>query len=278
MKSYTIGATAVMMSIAAAGAFAQTNLTDLTGINSMNDRVDDIQSAAEDDIARGEDENRFGNPEYRPGLSGSASFGYSGQTGNSESQEVAFGARFRFASGQFVQNIGLAIEFAESAGTVTQRDVFGVYDGNYYLNDSFYGFVLGRLESDGLANEAGEIRQDGFLGIGPGYRIVNTQQMTLRVQAGLGVSFLEDGIGDITREAGAIVSSRFYYAFNDRIFLTNDTDVLRTESSLRVNNDFGINFQVSDAMSTRVSYLTEYNDNRAIQADNRLGVSLVVGF
>lgn len=278
MKSYTIGATAVMMSIAAAGAFAQTNLTDLTGINSMNDRVDDIQSVAEDDIARGEDENRFGNPEYRPGLSGSASFGYSGQTGNSESQEVAFGARFRFASGQFVQNIGLAIEFAESAGTVTQRDVFGVYDGNYYLNDSFYGFVLGRLESDGLANEAGEIRQDGFLGIGPGYRIVNTQQMTLRVQAGLGVSFLEDGIGDITREAGAIVSSRFYYAFNDRIFLTNDTDVLRTESSLRVNNDFGINFQVSDAMSTRVSYLTEYNDNRAIQADNRLGVSLVVGF
>ncbi len=278
MKSYTIGATAVMMSIAAAGAFAQTNLTDLTGINSMNDRVDDIQSAAEDDIARGEDENRFGNPEYRPGLSGSASFGYSGQTGNSESQEVAFGARFRFASGQFVQNIGLAIEFAESAGTVTQRDVFGVYDGNYYLNDSFYGFVLGRLESDGLANEAGEIRQDGFLGIGPGYRIVNTQQMALRVQAGLGVSYLEDGIGDITRETGAIVSSRFYYAFNDRIFLTNDTDVLRTESSLRVNNDFGINFQVSDAMSTRVSYLTEYNDNRAIQADNRLGVSLVVGF
>ncbi len=278
MKSYTIGATAVMMSIAAAGAFAQTNLTDLTGINSMNDRVDDIQSAAEDDIARGEDENRFGNPEYRPGLSGSASFGYSGQTGNSESQEVAFGARFRFASGQFVQNIGLAIEFAESAGTVTQRDVFGVYDGNYYLNDSFYGFVLGRLESDGLANEAGEIRQDGFLGIGPGYRIVNTQQMTLRVQAGLGVSYLEDGIGDITRETGAIVSSRFYYAFNDRIFLTNDTDVLRTESSLRVNNDFGITFQVSDAMSTRVSYLTEYNDNRAIQADNRLGVSLVVGF
>lgn len=275
MKSYYLGATAVMMTIAAAGAFAQ---TDLTGVTAMNDRVDDIQSDARDEIARGEDDNRFGNPEYRPGLSGSASLGYSGQTGNNESQEIALGARFRFASGAFVQNIGLAIEFAESAGSVTQRDVFGVYDGNYYFNDSFYGFVLGRLESDGLARTAGEVRQDAFLGIGPGYRVVNTQQMTWRVQAGLGMSYLEDGTGDMNREPGAIVSSRFYYAFNDQIFMTNDTDVLRTDSTLRVNNDFGVNFQLSEAMSTRVSYMTEYNDSRAIQSDNKLGVSLVVGF
>ena len=275
MKSYYLGATAAMMSIAAAGAIAQ---TDLTGMTAMNDRLDDIQSEARDDIARGEDESRFGNPEFRPGLSGSASLGYSGQTGNSESQELSLGARFRFASGAFVQNIGMAIEFAETAGTVTQRDVFGVYDGNYYFNDSFYGFVLGRLESDGMADTAAEIKQDAFLGIGPGYRIVNTDQMAWRVQAGLGMSYLEDGTGDMTREPGAIVSSRFYYAFNDKIFLTNDTDLLRTDSSLRVNNDFGVNFQVSDAMATRISYMTEYNDSRAIQSDNKVGVSLVVGF
>lgn len=275
MKSYFLGATVVMMSIAAAGAFAQ---TDLTGTTAISDRVDDIQSNIADEIARGDDENRFGNPEYRPGLSGSASLGYSGQTGNNESQDVTMGARLRFASGAFVQNIGLAIEFAETAGDVTQRDVFGVYDGNYFFNDSFYGFVLGRIESDGLADETDEIRHDGFLGIGPGYRVVNTPQMAWRVQAGLGISYLEDGVGDMEREPGAIVSSRFYYAINDRMFLTDDTDVLRTDSSMRVNNDLGVNFQMSDAMSTRVSYMTEYNDSRAIQTDNRLGVSLVVGF
>lgn len=278
MKTIYLSATAVMMSIAAAGAIAQTELTDLTGVYGVNDRVDDIQSAAEDDIARGEDDSRFGNPEYRPGLSGSASLGYSGQTGNSESQEVSVGARLRFATGPYIQNIGMAIEYAEAAGAVTKRDVFGVYDGNYYFNDSLYGFVLGRIESDGMASTALDIRQDAFLGIGPGYRVVNTPQMTWRIQAGLGFSYLEDGVGGDVQEPGAIVSSRFYYAISDKIFATNDTDVLNTETSLRVNNDFGINFQISDAMSTRVSYLTEYNDSRAIQADNQLGVSLVVGF
>ena len=275
MKTYYLGATVGLIGLVATGASAQ---TDLTGTTAMNDRINDVQSAVADDIARGEDENRFGNPEYRPGLSGSASLGYSGQTGNSQSQELSLGARFRFASGPFVQNIGLAMEFAESAGNVTKQDVFGVYDGNYYFNQSFYGFVLGRVESDGLATMSDQIKQDVFLGIGPGYRVVNTEQMTWRVQAGLGISYLEDGTGDKTREPGAIVSSRFYYAFSDKIFATNDTDILRTDSSLRVNNDFGINFQVSDAMATRLSYMTEYNDSRAIQSDNQIGVSLVVGF
>lgn len=275
MKTYYLGATVGLIGLVATGASAQ---TDLTGRTAMNDRINDVQSAVADDIARGEDENRFGNPEYRPGLSGSASLGYSGQTGNSQSQELSLGARFRFASGPFVQNIGLAMEFAESAGSVTKQDVFGVYDGNYYFNQSFYGFVLGRVESDGLATMSDQIKQDVFLGIGPGYRVVNTEQMTWRVQAGLGISYLEDGTGDKTREPGAIVSSRFYYAFSDKIFATNDTDILRTDSSLRVNNDFGINFQVSDAMATRLSYMTEYNDSRAIQSDNQIGVSLVVGF
>ncbi|MGV8955876.1 MAG: DUF481 domain-containing protein [Cypionkella sp.] len=45
-----------------------------------------------------------------------------------------------------------------------------------------------------------------------------------------------------------------------------------------MNNDLGINVKMTDAFSTRVSYLTDYNDTRAIQADNKLGVSLVYGF
>ena len=124
------GVSTLALLLAGAPVFAQATLT---GTEALNDRLDDINEAVTDDLERAEDNARFGNPEFQQGLSGSASLGYSGQTGNNESQEIALGARFRFASGAFVQNIGLAIEFAESAGSVTQRDVFGVYDGNYYF-------------------------------------------------------------------------------------------------------------------------------------------------
>ena len=35
---------------------------------------------------------------------------------------------------------------------------------------------------------------------------------------------------------------------------------------------------MTDAFATRVSYLTEYNEARAIRTDNKLGISLVMGF
>lgn len=252
--------------------------TSLTGVTELNDRLADIETEVSDDQARSIDAARFGNPEFRPGMSGSASVGYSGKTGNSESQDFSAGARLRYAAGPLVQTIGLAIDYSEATGAATQEDVFAVYDANYYFNDSLYGFVLGRMEHDGLATAAADVKNDAFLGFGPGYRILNSEKMTWRMQAGVGVSYVEQGDGASETNTAAIVSSRLFYAFNENVFLTNDTDVLKSSTSLRVNNDLGLNLKMTDSFSTRVSYLTEYNDSRAIRSDNKLGVSLVYGF
>lgn len=275
MKTLRLATVSVLaLALAAPAVMAQ----DLTGMNDLDDRLTDIEDNVQDDLARAEDAARFGNPEFRPGLSGSASLSYSGKTGNSESQEFSAGARLRYAQGQWVHTLGFALDFADDAGVKTKEDTFIVYDGNYYFNDSVYGFVLGRVEKDGLATLATDVRRDGFIGVGPGYRVVNTEQMTWRIQAGIGVSYLEDGVGVSTTETGYIASSRFFYAFNENVFATNDTDILKSDSALRINNDIGVNFKMTDAFSTRLSYLTEYNDSRAIRSDNKLGVSLVYGF
>lgn len=252
--------------------------SEITGVDGLNDRLDDLDESIQDDFERSQDASRFGNPEFRPGLSGSASLTYSGKTGNNESQEFSAGARLRFAQGQVVQTIGVALDFADDAGVKTKEDVFGVYDLNYYFTDQFYAFALGRVESDGLATLATDVETDAFLGFGPGYRILNTPQTTWRVQAGIGVSYLKDGVGGSDTETGYIASSRFFYQFSDNVFATNDTDVLKSDSALRINNDLGVNFKMTDAFSTRISYLTEYNDSRAIRTDNKVGLSLVYGF
>jgi putative salt-induced outer membrane protein len=271
-----LGASTLALALAGgSAAFAQTTLT---GTQALNDRIDDVDQAVADDLARSEDTARFGNPEFRPGLSGSASLGYSGKTGNNDSQELSVGARLRYASGAFVQTIGVALDYAESAGASTKEDVFAVYDANYYFNDQFYAFVLGRVETDGLASTAGQVKTDAFVGVGPGWRVINNPDLTWRVQAGVGVSYLEDGTGDSDTEAAAIASSRLFYGISPTVFLTNDTDILKSDSALRINNDIGVNYKMTDTLSTRVSYLTEYNDSRAIRSDNKLGVSLVMGF
>lgn len=249
----------------------------VTGIRTLNDRLEDIEDDVAEDMARSEDAARFGYPEYQPGFSGSASLGYSAQTGNTDTQDFALGIRMRYAQGQWVQTLGVAADFSEANGTKTEENIFAVYDGNYYFNERFYMFALARAQRNGVL-EPGEYSRDGFIGVGPGYRVVNEPNVAWRLQAGIGVSYLRDGTGNSETETGYIASSRFFYQISDSMFLTNDTDILSADSALRANNDLGVNFKVSDALSTRISYLTEYNDGQPIKTDNRLGVSLVVGF
>jgi putative salt-induced outer membrane protein len=275
-QAIQLAVAAVVAGVMGAG-FAQAQTT-ITGIRNVDDRIDDIQRDTQRELDRANDANRFGNPEARQGLSGSASFGYSGTSGATDSQDINLGARLRFSQGRLVQTIGMVLEFSEVAGAKTKQDVFGVYDANYYFTDKFYGFALGRVTSDGTATTAADTKTDAFIGVGPGYRIINTPDLAWRVQAGIGVSYLKDGIGTDVTETGYIASSRVFYRFNDTLFATNDTDVLKSDAALRINNDLGVNFQFTDAFATRVSYLTDYNDSRAQRTENKVGVSLVYGF
>jgi putative salt-induced outer membrane protein len=275
MKMHLLLAAPALALVAASPLMAQSTIT---GIDDLDERLEDIETDVADDIAESEDAARFGFPEYRPGFSGSASLGFTTESGNTESDEFNLGVRLRYAQGNFVQTLGMAADYAETDGVETEEDIFAVYDANYYLNDQFYLFALARAERDGLADEEGDIARDAFIGVGPGYRIINTDQVTWRVQAGVGVSYLQNGIGESETEEAVIASSRLYYQFSPTVFMTNDTDVLNSSTALRANNDLGLNFRMNDNLTTRLSYLTDYNDARDIETDNRFGVSLVVGF
>jgi putative salt-induced outer membrane protein len=85
-------------------------------------------------------------------------------------------------------------------------------------------------------------------------------------------------VGDSDTSEGVIASSRFFYRFSPDVFMTNDTDVLHANDALRVNNDLGVSFQMTDVLSTRLSYLTDYNEARAIRTDNRVSLAIVYGF
>ena len=276
MKLNLCFALAFAGSTAASGAaLAQ---TDLTGLEAIDDRIEDIDRDVRTEIDRGYDPFRDGSAESRNGLSGSASLGYTGKTGETDSSEFSLGARLRFANGPIVHNLGAVLDFSESDSEKTKEDLFVIYDANYYFDDRLYGFVLGRVKYDGLADTEEAIKTDGFVGIGPGYRVINTPDLAWRLQAGIGVSYLKDGADNSETEIGYIASSRLYWRMNETFFVTNDTDVLSSDSALRINNDLGFNMKMSEAFATRVSYLTEYNDSRETRSENKLGVALVYSF
>ncbi|MBM3604597.1 MAG: DUF481 domain-containing protein [Alphaproteobacteria bacterium] len=328
MKKVTLlTGTAAILAALSVPAFAQTERAtgaDATGITGIDDRITDIEESVTDAFDRDNDPDRFGPADRRTGLFGTMSLSYTGRTGNTENQDLAIAGRVNHNEGPFAQSVGLSIEFGEdSNGNKDQEEVNAIYDAQYYFNDQFYAFALGRISQNGLVDgvrnsdaqsnedfgaEFTNLRRDAFLGFGPGYRVINTPDTAWRVQAGVGVRYARTGAQhagfDIERDAagnpifaadgsfdttpvgsssdtdlGYIASSRLYHRFNDNVFITNDTDWLgSSDIDDVITNEFGVNFRVSEQLSTRVSYTTEYQENRTIRTNNRVGVALVYGF
>ena len=63
-------------------------------------------------------------------------------------------------------------------------------------------FALGRVEDRRAAETAGTVKTDAFVGVGPGYRTVNTPDPNWRVQAGVGLSYMKDGPGASETDTG----------------------------------------------------------------------------
>ncbi len=218
MKKVTLlTSTAAILAALSVPAFAQSEIStgaDAAGVSAINDRITDIEEDVTDAFDRDNDADRFGPADRRQGLFGNMSLSYTGRTGNTDNQDLAIGGRVNYNQGVFAQSVGLSLEFGEDDfGNKDQEDVAAIYDAQYYFNDQLYAFALGRINQNGLvdgvrnspsqtdedfADEFSDFRTDAFLGFGPGYRILNSEQTTWRVQAGVGVRYTKTG----AQEAG----------------------------------------------------------------------------
>lgn len=273
MKIRNTMAASVVALLVASPVFAQGSLV---GVDALDDRIDDIQEDVTDDLNNADSRDRSNN-QYAQGWTGSVALGFSATDGNTDTADLDLAGRFRYGNGPWNHTFGFAVEFSEDNNVRNKEEAFATYDVNRYFNENFYVFGLGSVRYDGFdSNE-----WDAFIGFGPGYRIVNEQNQTWRVQAGPGVRYIKTQTGTDTTEWAGIVSSRYYYAFNENVSLTNDTDVLFSDQDTFVTNDLGVNFKVSKSIATRVSYRSEWDSNplqNFKSSDNSLGVSLVYGF
>jgi putative salt-induced outer membrane protein len=277
-------ATVSMLALtAAAPAYAQNRIA---GVTALNDEIDDITDDVNTDLRRGEDTERFGPNGVVQGWRGSFALSASATSGNTDAGKISGAGRLTYGAGDWNHLIGFAVGYGEANGQKSEEKVFGTYEGSRYFTPQWYGFGLARYQYDGFLTDttgaaiAGD-KTDAFLGFGAGYRVVNQDDKAWRVQAGPGVRYVENSAGVDTTEVGFIASSRYFYSFNDTMSFTMDTDILGSDANTIVSNDAGINFKMSNNLSTRVSYRTDYNTDPGAglkSSDNTLGVSFVIGF
>jgi putative salt-induced outer membrane protein len=245
--------------------------------DAVSDAVENVQDAVNEDIAKGFDADRFGPSARKLGWRGSLSAAATFNSGNTENSSVAIGSKFGYGGQVWDHDVALSYGVAESAGTRTGNDFAIAYDASRYFNDRFYGYGNISYSYD----EFGAYEQDGFVGVGIGYRVVDQGNFAWRLQGGPGYRVTKTSTGIENEEIAGKLGSRIFYEVSDTAFLTNDTTLLVSDSDTSVINDLGLNVAIAGPMTLRTSLKTEYHSDPAEgrdEVDNSLGLSLVYTF
>ncbi|WP_299794083.1 DUF481 domain-containing protein [uncultured Marivita sp.] len=269
-----VGTLALVAALSATSVSAQS----LVGRDSVAaDRNEDLLEAIEDDAER--DLDRFGNEGRPQGFNGSVAVRGIASTGNTDSLDIGIGSDLNYVWGPNGIELQLNYVYGEDEGEKTEESLF--YDLEYTRD--FTPVVFGFAKVQGSVDEFSDYETDTFLSLGAGYRIYNTETLQWSVQGGPGYRFAE--INDVTRgdiDEGAFgISSDYAHKLTDTVFLTNDTDVIWSDSDTVVFNDLALNVSMTNSLALRTSILTEYHSEVARGVDhydNTYGVSLVYSF
>jgi len=268
-----IGATAVAAMLASSVS-AQ---TVFAGTDIAADRNEDLLEAIEDDAER--DLGRFGNEGRAQGLSGSYALRSIANSGNTKSLDIGMGADLNYVQGVNGYQLQLSYTYGEDDGTKNEESLFYGLEYTRDFTPVFFGF--GKVQ--GSVDRFSSFETDTFVSFGAGYRIFNDANRQWSVQAGPGYRFAE--LSDVTAadisEAALGVSSDYSQKLTATTVLTNDTDIVASESDTVVYNDLAVSVSVTDNMALRTSLLTEYHSEPQPgfdNTDNTFGLSLVYSF
>jgi putative salt-induced outer membrane protein len=279
LQNKTLPFAVLLASVLAVPAVAQQSAV-FTNVDAADDAVDDLEDDIQDEFADARDSRKFGNGTGARGWYGSVSATANGTSGNSDTADLGVGARFGYGDGVNGHDFILSYNYSEDDDESTANSLAAAYDYTRMFSRDFYGYGKIRTTYD----EFSSYETDSFIGLGVGYRVVNTHDMTWSLQAGPGWRYAEvadETLADDIDEVAGSFASKFYYELGNGMFLTNDTDIITSDADTSVTNDLGFNVSISGPLAMRTSLLTEYHSDPLDgykKTDNTLGVSLVYSF
>ena len=266
---------AAVAAIIASSASAQNLIGRDTVAGDLNE---DLIEAIEDDAERELD--RFGNEGRPDGFTGSVALRGIAQSGNTDSVTVGIGTDMNYVFGPNGIELQLNYAYSDDDDSASEESLFYGLEYTRDLNPQFFGFAKVQGSADSATDA--QYETDTFVSFGAGYRIFNDNNIQWSVQAGPGYRFAE--LNDISEgdvDEGAFgVSSDYAHKLTETVFVTNDTDVIWSESDTVVFNDLAVNVAMTETLALRTSILTEYHTEpgTAEDTDNTFGVSLVYSF
>lgn len=180
---------------------------------------------------------------------GSLSAGYT--TGNTETTDFGAGLKLKHNGNLWSQSGQFSADYGETDSVETKNRIAAAGQVDRVLSERLSAYGRVTYEKD----EFSGFENRYFIGGGLSYDVIVGEPTTWTVQGGPGYRVDEiRTTGETEESVGFAAGSRFGHQFNDNVALTNDTDVIYSETSTQIVNSLALTFDLTGNLSARVSY------------------------
>lgn len=209
-------------------------------------------------------------------------------TGNTDTRDLGLGVKLGRDGEVWRTGLEALADYGEIDGAEAKNRVFLAGQLDRKFGERAYAFGRGSYEADEFSGFDSRI----FLGGGLGYSILTGERASWSIEGGPGIKIdeVKEQVvlpgpviipGETVESFSVVGASKFAYAFNDSVKLTNDTSALYAEESTQLTNSLALTAALTGALSARVSFDVRHDTNPPIgfeDTDTATRVSLVYAF
>jgi putative salt-induced outer membrane protein len=209
--------------------------------------------------------------------SGKGQVGAFRSTGNSENIGLTAALRIERQGADWTHLLRGNADYQETRGITTRERFLAAYEPRLQLGDDMFVYGLTQFERDRISGFSARYIVSGGLGWSP----IEGDGISLAVRAGPAYRYT-DFIAEPDRERLAgLAAVDFDWQMADRITVTQDASVVVATNNTTLSLLTGMEFGVTDRLSTRVSYQVDYESDPPVgklDTDTITRFTLVYGF
>lgn len=264
----------------------QTNPDDATEIDDLHAGfLDKQRQLAAAEKARKEEEIRSAS--LFENWSGQGQIGGFHTSGNSDNTGVTLSLALTRTGIDWTHRLRATADYQRSNGRTSREQLLAAYEPRYQVGKDLFGYALAQYESDRFQGFDSRYSLSG----GVGYKLIDNKAAQLSVKAGPSWRLVEYLDGTSENAFGALAGMDFDWQLASRLKLTQDANLVAdtggsaaifvdsTSTSVLVTT--GLEAQVSNSLSTRLSYSVDYDSNPpvgSVSTDTQTRFTLVYGF
>ena len=196
--------------------------------------------------------------------SGRGELGAFNSTGNSSNTGVTASLGLTREGINWRHKLRGRADFQRSNGITTREQFLAAYEPNLILSDRLFAFALAQYERDRFQGFSARYSVSGGLG----YEVIDTENMSLSVQAGPAYRRTERTNGITDTNLAGLASADFDWQISENIALTQDASVFIQSGSSTYISDTGLQAGIADNVKVRLSYTVEHDTDPPLGAES----------